>query len=307
MGTKDGTGAGAHYNPHGKKHGIPGKSDEHHAGDLGNVKANSEGVITIDIKLSTFQLHGEHSVIGRTLILHERKDDGTGEAGNAGARIGQCVIGIAETKDNKARGQAAAEERKTRQALCELRSDDGRVYGRVAFEQPADRDTPVAVRARICGMAPNSKHGFHIHEYGDLSGESIVAKVGSHFNPQGKKHGLPPSKDRHVGDMGNLVVQEDGVAQFFEANFDLITLHGDHSVIGRAVVVHEEEDDGTGDTGNAGNKIATCVIGIIDDYWEAQATPWDVQCSSAPSVVSAAAGLAFSIAASIVLAMFAML
>lgn len=37
------------------------------------------------------------------------------------------------------------------------------------------------------GLKPNSLHGFHIHEFGDLIEGCKTA--GAHYNPHGKKHG----------------------------------------------------------------------------------------------------------------------
>lgn len=63
---------------------------------------------------------------------------------------------------------------------------------------------------------------------------------------------------RHVGDLGNIETGEDGVAQL-QLSDHVITLSGPQSVVGRAIMVHEKEDDlGRGGdqeslkTGNAG-------------------------------------------------------
>ena len=64
---------------------------------------------------------------------------------------------------------------------------------------------------------------------GDLSGGCLSA--GAHFNPFSKNHGAPGDKDRHVGDLGNIESNEDGVAKFtFEDK--LISLNGPQSIIG---------------------------------------------------------------------------
>lgn len=226
-------GTGGHFNPHNAKHGLP-PSPERHVGDLGNIDVNGDGVAHVDVKITDLlQLHGVHSVIGRAMILHSGEDDGSDPVGNAGSRIGQCVIGIAnEAGNNSAKGAAVGSANRPRQAICELISDDGKVYGRVGFEQPNDEDVPVKVKARVCGLPKNSEHGFHVHQFGDLRGnDSVTDLVGGHYNPHDKPHGLPGSPERHMGDMGNLVVYSDGIALYSKNDLDLIMLHGEHSII----------------------------------------------------------------------------
>jgi superoxide dismutase, Cu-Zn family len=92
--------AGPHFNPHGKTHGGP-THDTRHAGDLGNVIADSEGTAKIDIVDKQFSLSGNLSVLGRTVVIHADEDDlGDGghelskTTGNAGGRLACGVIGI---------------------------------------------------------------------------------------------------------------------------------------------------------------------------------------------------------------------
>jgi superoxide dismutase, Cu-Zn family len=88
----DGSSAGGHYNPHGDKHGGP-QSAAHHEGDLGNIKADGEGVAKIDVLTDDLHLH---FIIGRSIVVHADKDDlATDPAGNSGKRIGVGVIGVA--------------------------------------------------------------------------------------------------------------------------------------------------------------------------------------------------------------------
>lgn len=60
--------AGPHFNPAGMQHGCPTDSVRH-IGDLGNITAGDSGVASVDIKDSLIQLSGEHSIIGRTVVV----------------------------------------------------------------------------------------------------------------------------------------------------------------------------------------------------------------------------------------------
>ena len=87
--------AGGHYNPAGKQHGAP-ESGERHAGDFGNLLADSSGRAYLERTDTLISLSGPNSIIGRGIIIHETSDDMTTQpTGNAGARVACGVIGIA--------------------------------------------------------------------------------------------------------------------------------------------------------------------------------------------------------------------
>ena len=69
----------------------------------------------------------------------------------------------------------------------------------------------VHITGDIGGLAPNSTHGFHIHEKGDCSATD-ASSAGGHFNPTMQAHGRYTAPQHHVGDNDNLVADANGVA-----------------------------------------------------------------------------------------------
>jgi len=131
------------------------------------------------------------------------------------------------------------------------------VHGTVIFEM-AEKGVHVVVN--LTGLKPG-KHGFHIHEFGDITSED-GSSTGGHFNPMGMPHSMPMSEKRHEGDMGNIEADENGNGHLDYID-PIMKLEGEHSIIGHAVIVHEKEDDFiTQPTGNAGARIGNGVIGI---------------------------------------------
>jgi superoxide dismutase, Cu-Zn family len=89
----DGSSAGEHFNPTAHPHGLP-QTGQRHLGDLGNVSIGGDGTGTIDIVASGANLepNDPNSFLGKAIIVHEKKDDGSQPSGNAGGRIGCTVI-----------------------------------------------------------------------------------------------------------------------------------------------------------------------------------------------------------------------
>lgn len=130
------------------------------------------------------------------------------------------------------------------------------VQGTVRFMQEQDR---VVVQARVSGLAPNSEHGFHVHEKGDCSAPD-ASSAGGHFNPDGKPHGSPTGA-HHAGDLPSLKADASGTAQAsFEIKGTLLGT-GAQDLLGKAVVVHADPDDyASQPAGNSGARIACGVI-----------------------------------------------
>ncbi|KAJ6851954.1 superoxide dismutase [Cu-Zn], chloroplastic [Iris pallida] len=91
---------GPHFNPKGLTHGAP-EDEIRHAGDLGNIVANAEGVAEATIVDNQIPLSGPDAVVGRAFVVHELEDDlGKGghelslSTGNAGGRLACGVVGL---------------------------------------------------------------------------------------------------------------------------------------------------------------------------------------------------------------------
>jgi Cu-Zn family superoxide dismutase len=89
------TSAGGHLNPDGKQHGMDNPLG-HHAGDLPQnvtIGADGTGTITYTVKYLTLKPDDPTSVLGHSIMIHEKADDmKTDPTGNAGARIACGVI-----------------------------------------------------------------------------------------------------------------------------------------------------------------------------------------------------------------------
>lgn len=89
----DSSSAGAHFDPTGHAHGAPGIG-EHHAGDLGNIEADSEGNGHLDMLVDFITLdESPISALNRAVVVHQDEDDlVTQPTGDAGAPLACGVI-----------------------------------------------------------------------------------------------------------------------------------------------------------------------------------------------------------------------
>jgi Cu-Zn family superoxide dismutase len=133
-------------------------------------------------------------------------------------------------------------------------TQDSETVGVVSF---VEVDGGVRIIADIAGLTPGL-HGFHIHEHGDCANNADAA--GGHYNPTNMPHGGPDSAERHVGDFGNLEANDAGIAHYNRVD-KVVSLRGEHSIVGKSVIIHADPDDLTSQpTGNSGKRIACGII-----------------------------------------------
>lgn len=147
-------------------------------------------------------------------------------------------------------------------AISVLAPNKDDIKGCILFTQ---KNNTLIIDYEIEGLK-DGEHGFHIHEYGDLSDGCDSAC--SHFNPFNKKHGGLNSKERHAGDLGNII-SKNQVSKGQIKTKSLSILNNKVGIVGRMIIIHEDKDDlGKGNneeslkTGNAGKRVACGVIGL---------------------------------------------
>ena len=148
-------------------------------------------------------------------------------------------------------------------AIVVFGKNEHNVEGIVQFKEEKNG---LRIKYKITGLA-DGLHGFHIHEYGDLTqGCKSACK---HYNPLYKSHGSLTSKERHLGDLGNIISNNKIAKGTIYAKSISLNYTKKHCIIGRMLVVHKDPDDlGMGNnpeslkTGNAGERLTCGIIGL---------------------------------------------
>lgn len=182
-------------------------------------------------------------------------EDGAGAEADAALEMAEAdtaVEGDTETSEAPA-GEGP------QQAVAKLQPTAGHegASGMVTFTQ---EEGGVRIDADVSGLEPGM-HGFHVHEFGDLTADDGTS-LGGHFNPTEEPHAGPEAEERHAGDLGNIEVGDDGTGTYSRVD-PRLSLSGEHSIIGRGFVIHAGQDDlTTQPTGDAGARVLVGVIAV---------------------------------------------
>lgn len=134
------------------------------------------------------------------------------------------------------------------------------VTGTVLFTQS---ENGVRMVAKIQGLSVG-KHAIHLHEKSDCS--SLDGKsTGGHWNPTAQPHGKwGNTNGYHKGDIGNFMVNDVNVTSLSFQTDEWCIGCGNPAkdILGKAVIVHQGEDDYTSQPSGAAGSRVSCA-GII--------------------------------------------
>jgi superoxide dismutase, Cu-Zn family len=120
----------------------------------------------------------------------------------------------------------------------------------------------VQLGVSIGGLTPGL-HGIHVHATGACVPPGF-SSAGSHFNPDGRKHGILNPEGAHTGDLPNLRVGDNGSADTTFAVPVALARSGPRFLLqpgGTTLVIHAGADDERTDpSGNSGARVACGVF-----------------------------------------------
>jgi len=136
-------------------------------------------------------------------------------------------------------------------------TNESGVAGKAIFTQVGDHIKLVVSLAN----ASAGEHAVHIHATGDCSAPDGTS-AGGHWNPTGVAHGKWGEGEFHLGDIGNMTVDDQGMGKIeLTTNLWEMNTGSDIDVVGKAIIVHAGADDFVSQpSGNAGARIGCGVI-----------------------------------------------
>ncbi|WP_438964448.1 superoxide dismutase family protein, partial [Winogradskyella sp.] len=138
---------------------------------------------------------------------------------------------------------------------------DSNVTGTVIFN---DEDGQVTMEGKLSGLT-EGVHAIHLHEKADCSSPDGKS-TGGHWNPTAQPHGAWGAETGfHKGDIGNMTANAEGNAEISLTTDQWCIGCGDDTknILGKAVIVHQGEDDLTSQPSGAAGARVSCA-GIIE-------------------------------------------
>ena len=136
-------------------------------------------------------------------------------------------------------------------------TNESGLTGKAVFTQNGDN---IKFVISLANVSPG-EHAVHIHETGDCSAPDGTS-AGGHWNPTGVAHGKWGEGEFHLGDIGNLTANAQGMGKLeLTTNLWEMNTGSDIDFVGKAIIVHADADDFVSQpSGNAGPRIGCGVI-----------------------------------------------
>ena len=137
---------------------------------------------------------------------------------------------------------------------------DSEVKGEVTF---TEENGEVKMMANLSGLS-EGEHAIHIHQNADCS-SADGKSAGGHWNPTDEPHGKWGAEEGyHKGDIGNFTADGDGNAtvEFSTSEWCMGCDDENKNIMGKAVIVHQGQDDFTSQPSGAAGARVSCT-GII--------------------------------------------
>jgi superoxide dismutase, Cu-Zn family len=132
------------------------------------------------------------------------------------------------------------------------------VRGMVRFAPHPDG---VELTVRLEGLTQGTRHGFHVHEFGDCSAPD-ASSAGPHYDPTNNMPGRHQHGMKPLGDLDDLKADAEGrVATTFVARS--LSIAGPNPILGRALVLHAGFENPADPMSDAGARIACGTIGVV--------------------------------------------
>ena len=149
---------------------------------------------------------------------------------------------------------------KTANAKIDNVYNDTLVSGTASFSQMNDGNVTLTLDITVPSRAKKSV-AVHLHMMGDCGGNAGNAM--GHWNPTNSQHGEFGSSAFHLGDIGNIKLDDKGHVTYIITT-DAWNINGTdaaRNVVGKSIIIHSGVDDYTSQpSGNSGNRIGCGTI-----------------------------------------------
>ncbi|WP_010522827.1 superoxide dismutase family protein [Aquimarina agarivorans] len=167
------------------------------------------------------------------------------------------LVSCKKEKNTNIKVEASAENKKSLKKIAVATIDsksNTETSGTITF---TEIDQKVTMIAQLDNISNSGPHAIHIHAIGDCNSEDGKS-AGGHWNPTNTNHGKWNSETFHIGDIGNIQINEKGNGTISRTT-DLWCINCEDdkkNIIGKAIIIHKGPDDFTSQpSGAAGPRI----------------------------------------------------